>query len=224
MGVDRPHPDQMGVLGGPPVRARHRLVGDWTWVHSPSFRATPLDLKGEAHEHLLAGINQFIGHGWPYSPRAPPGLGWFFYASGALDDRNPWWPAMAPLARYLTRLCWLMRQGAPVSDVLVYVLRRGRSRPAGDGGRWVAGPVARGARGGRGRRDPGDPAGWLGLRPDRRRRPRGPSADGSRPVIISGATALSARPDWFETYRRRWHRDHGGFRRRHRGRNGLWAG
>ncbi len=46
----------------------------WTWVHSPSFRATPLDLKGEAHEHLLAGINQFIGHGWPYSPRpTPPG-------------------------------------------------------------------------------------------------------------------------------------------------------
>ena len=41
----------------------------WTWVHSPSYRATPLDLKGEAHEHLLAGINQLIGHGWPYSPR-----------------------------------------------------------------------------------------------------------------------------------------------------------
>ena len=40
----------------------------WTWVHSPSYRATPLDLQGEAHEHLLAGINQFIGHGWPYSP------------------------------------------------------------------------------------------------------------------------------------------------------------
>ena len=48
----------------------------WTWVHSPSFRATPLDLKGEAHEHLLAGINQFIGHGWPYSPpERCPGLG-----------------------------------------------------------------------------------------------------------------------------------------------------
>ena len=29
----------------------------WTWVHSPSFRATPLDLKGEAHEHLLNGVN-----------------------------------------------------------------------------------------------------------------------------------------------------------------------
>ena len=43
----RPH------LGVPIVSAE-----TWTWVHSPSFRATPLDLKGEAHEHFLLGINQ----------------------------------------------------------------------------------------------------------------------------------------------------------------------
>ena len=93
----------------------------WTWVHSPSFRATPLDLKGEAHEHLLNGINLLIGHGWPYSPADAPGLGWFFYAAGAIDDRNPWWPAMPQLNAYLSRLCWLMRQGEPVADVAVYV-------------------------------------------------------------------------------------------------------
>jgi hypothetical protein len=93
----------------------------WTWVHSPSFRATPLDLKGEAHEHLLNGVNQLIGHGWPYSPTDAPGLGWFFYASGALDDRNPWWPAMPELARYLSRLCWLLQQGEAVADVALYV-------------------------------------------------------------------------------------------------------
>ena len=93
----------------------------WTWVHSPSFRATPLDLKGEAHEHLLNGINQLIGHGWPYSPSDAPGLGWFFYASGALDDRNPWWPVMPDLTRYLGRLCWLLQQGEPVADVALYV-------------------------------------------------------------------------------------------------------
>ena len=93
----------------------------WTWVHSPSFRAIPLDLKGEAHDHLLNGINQLIGHGWPYSPADAPGLGWFFYAAGALDDRNPWWPAMPELARYLSRLCWLLRQGEPTADIALYV-------------------------------------------------------------------------------------------------------
>ena len=93
----------------------------WTWVHSPTFRATPLDLQGEAHQHFLNGVNHLIGHGWPYSPADAPGLGWFFYAAGALDDRNPWWPAMPGLARYLQRLCWLLRQGTPVRDISVYV-------------------------------------------------------------------------------------------------------
>lgn len=93
----------------------------WTWVHSPSFRATPLDLKGEAHEHFLLGINQFVGHGWPYSPPDAPGLGWYFYAAGALDDRNPWWPAMPALNAYLTRLGWLLRQGEPAADVKLYL-------------------------------------------------------------------------------------------------------
>lgn len=96
----------------------------WTWVHSPSFRATPLDLKGEAHENLLLGINQFIGHGWPYSRPDAEGLGWIFYAAGALDDRNPWWPAAPALNRYLQRLSWLMRQGERVSDVAVYAPAR----------------------------------------------------------------------------------------------------
>lgn len=96
----------------------------WTWVHSPSFRATPLDLKGEAHQHFLGGINQIIGHGWPYSPPDAPGPGWFFYASGALDDRNPWWVAMPEVTRYVTRLSWLLRRGEHVADALLYLPNR----------------------------------------------------------------------------------------------------
>lgn len=93
----------------------------WTWVHSPSFRATPLDLLAEAHEHLLNGVTLLVGHGWPYSPSEAPGLGWFFYAAGCLDDRNPWWPAMPELTAYLARLGRLLQQGERVSDVAVYV-------------------------------------------------------------------------------------------------------
>ena len=93
----------------------------WTWVHSPSFRATPLDLKGEAHEHFLLGINRLIGHGWPYTAPDARGLGWFFYASGALDDRNTWWAAMPSLTAYLARLSNLLQQGEPVRDVLLYL-------------------------------------------------------------------------------------------------------
>jgi hypothetical protein len=100
----------------------------WTWVHSPSLAATPLDLVGEAHEHLLLGVNQLIGHGWPYSPSGAQPPGWIFYAAGALSDANPWWPAMPALARYLQRLCWLLRQGDPVVDIALYVPARDASR------------------------------------------------------------------------------------------------
>lgn len=92
----------------------------WTWIHSPSFRATPLDMKGEAHEHFLLGINQLIGHGWPYSPPAAGRPGWMLYAAGALGDANPWWPVIPELARYLQRLSFLLRQGEPVADIALY--------------------------------------------------------------------------------------------------------
>jgi hypothetical protein len=91
----------------------------WTWVHSPSFRATPLDLQAEAHDHLLSGITRFIGHGWPYSPPDAPGVGWRFYAAGAIDDRSPWWPAMPQVTASLARLCGALRHGEHAADVAV---------------------------------------------------------------------------------------------------------
>jgi alpha-L-rhamnosidase len=92
----------------------------WTWLHSPAFRATPLDVKAEADQHFLSGINQLIGHGWPYSPPAAGTPGWPFYAAAVLSDKNPWWPVMPDLAAYLQRVSFLLRQGEPVADVALY--------------------------------------------------------------------------------------------------------
>ena len=89
----------------------------WTWLHSPSFMASPLDLKAEADRHFLQGVNQLIGHGWPYSPPSAGDPGWRFYAAGVFSDRNPWWMVMPDLARSFQRLSFLMRQGTPVVDV-----------------------------------------------------------------------------------------------------------
>lgn len=103
----------------------------WTWNHSPSFRSTPLDILGEAHDHLLMGINQFVGHGWPTSARPEPHsadepaeLGRVFYASTALDERNAWWDAAPALWGTLHRLSWIMRQGQRDSQVGIYVPAR----------------------------------------------------------------------------------------------------
>ena len=97
----------------------------WTWLHSPSFAATPLDLKAEADRHFLMGVNQLIGHGWPSTPagvdNADWRFNWRFYAAGAFNDRNPWWIAMPDVSRYLQRVSALLREGRPVNDVALYL-------------------------------------------------------------------------------------------------------
>jgi len=91
----------------------------WTWLHSPAFRATPLDMKAEADLHFLQGINQLIGHGWPYSPESAGEPGWRMYAAGAFNAHNPWFPVMPDLARYLQRVSFALRLGEPTNDVAI---------------------------------------------------------------------------------------------------------
>lgn len=93
----------------------------WTWLHSPSFRATPLDVKAEADLHFLQGINQLIGHGWPYTAPGVEYPGWRFYAAGVFNEKNPWWIVMPDVAKYLQRVSFLMRQGKPANDVALYL-------------------------------------------------------------------------------------------------------
>lgn len=93
----------------------------FTWLHKGAFRATPLDIKAEADVLLLQGVNQFVVHGWPYSPPKVPEPGWALYAAAVFNDHNPWWPVMADVNLYLQRLSWLLRQGENVADVALYV-------------------------------------------------------------------------------------------------------
>ena len=93
----------------------------WTWLHSPAFRATPLDMKAEADLHFVQGINQFVGHGWAYSPASAGEPGWRFYAAAVFNEHNPWWIVMPDATRYFQRVSWLMRQGKPANDVAIYL-------------------------------------------------------------------------------------------------------
>ena len=102
-----------GHLFGKPVISSET----WTWLHSPAFRATPLDMKAEADLHFLQGINQLVGHGWPYSPQMAGEPGWRMYAAGAFNAHNPWWFAMPDLTAYLQRVSFALRQGKPANDV-----------------------------------------------------------------------------------------------------------
>jgi hypothetical protein len=101
----------------------HNLTSSetWTWLHSPPFRATPLDMKAEADRFFLQGINQLMGHGWPYSPASAGEPGWNFYAAGAFNAHNPWWIVMPDVMSYMQRVSWALRQGQPDNDVAVYL-------------------------------------------------------------------------------------------------------
>ncbi len=104
-----------GHLFGHPVISSET----WTWLHSPAFHATPLDMKTEADIHFLQGINQLVGHGWPYSPKEAGEPGWRMYAAGALNEHNPWFLVMPDLTAYLQRVSFALRQGKPANDVAV---------------------------------------------------------------------------------------------------------
>ncbi|HEY6412106.1 MAG TPA: glycosyl hydrolase, partial [Edaphobacter sp.] len=89
----------------------------FTWLHSPVFRATPLDMKAEADIAFIMGENQIIGHGWPYSPPQVSEPGWSLYAAAVFNDHNPWHPVMYDVTRYIQRISFLLRQGQPANQV-----------------------------------------------------------------------------------------------------------
>ena len=93
----------------------------FTWLHSPVFRATPLDMKTEADIDFIMGENQIIGHGWPYSPSPGkvPEPGWSLYAAASFNEHNPWHPVLPDVALYIQRISWLLRQGQPANQVAI---------------------------------------------------------------------------------------------------------
>jgi hypothetical protein len=93
----------------------------FTWLHSPAFRATPLDMKVEADHMFLLGVNQIIGHGWPYSPPIAGEPGFSLYAAAVFNNHNPWFPVMPDITKYLQRISWLLRQGEPANDVAILI-------------------------------------------------------------------------------------------------------
>ena len=93
----------------------------FTWLHSPVFRATPLDMKAEADIDFIMGENQLIFHGWPYSAPAGevPEPGWSLYAAASFNEHNPWHPVMSDVDRYIARISGLLRQGQPANQVAI---------------------------------------------------------------------------------------------------------
>ena len=74
-------------------------------------------MKAEVDLHFLVGVNQIIGHGWPYSAPQVGEPGWSLYAAAVFNDHNPWHPVMPDVTRYIERTSFLLRQGQPANQV-----------------------------------------------------------------------------------------------------------
>ncbi|MDR0394843.1 MAG: hypothetical protein LBH77_06765 [Tannerella sp.] len=82
----------------------------------------PWVMKYEADFALAKGVNQFYIHGFyhnPFSDEYQPGLTMGYF--GTQHCRHlTWWPFAGAWHNYLARCSYMMRQGTPVADALVY--------------------------------------------------------------------------------------------------------
>ena len=102
------------VTGKPLASAE---TGTWLAEH---FTETLADLKYQADDMFLAGINHIVYQGTTYSPDSAAWPGWCFYASMEMNPRNSIWHDVATVNEYITRCQSILQAGKPDNDVLVY--------------------------------------------------------------------------------------------------------
>jgi hypothetical protein len=104
------------------------IVGSESFVWPGAlYQTTPKKMKIAADELLTAGVNAIVYHGFPYVVPSLPAPGWHpfngkgdgNYAS-QLNELNPFWPFLAQLNGYITRLQYISQIGANVAAVGLY--------------------------------------------------------------------------------------------------------
>jgi len=91
----------------------------FTWLDE-HWTVTSSDMVRATNRFFLAGINHMFFHGTCYSPADAEWPGWLFYASTQINNRNPLWPELPTLFKYIERSQTILQQAKPQSDVLIY--------------------------------------------------------------------------------------------------------
>lgn len=90
-----------------------------TWL-GEHFRVPLADVKDQADQLFLSGVNHLFYHGTPFSPADAEWPGWLFYASTHFAPTNTWWRDFPALNTYFTRCQSFLQAGRPDNDVLLY--------------------------------------------------------------------------------------------------------
>ena len=98
-----------------------------------AYSVTPTEMRRRTDLIIAGGVNSMILHGMNYRFHAEDWPGWHAFQpspfslgfSGPLNETNPVWPAMKPLAAYMGRLQAVMQAGEPVVPVAWFYGRYG---------------------------------------------------------------------------------------------------
>jgi hypothetical protein len=102
---------------------KKRVLAEYaTWAGIPNrFTDTLDDLKLIADLQFLTGMTELGASTLPYSPPAAGFPGWQDYAGAAFGLNQTWWRFFGNLTAYVQRASFVLEQGRPVSDVLLYL-------------------------------------------------------------------------------------------------------
>ena len=91
----------------------------YTWLEE-HWTVTTSDMVRATNRFFLAGINHMFFHGTCYSPQDAEWPGWVFYASTQVNNRNPLWPELPTMFKYIERSQTILQQSKPQNDLLIY--------------------------------------------------------------------------------------------------------
>ena len=92
----------------------------YTFLHPERYRTTLEEMKIASDAFLRDGVTQFYNHGYIYSPEMHVAPSRDMPWANRISHWNTWWKYYHHLTAYLTRSCYLLRQGQFAGDVLVY--------------------------------------------------------------------------------------------------------
>lgn len=102
------------------------LVGSESFVWTNAlYQTTPEKVKVTADQLLTAGVNAIVYHGFAYVFPGLPAPGWHPFSgmngsgnySSQINQFNPFWPYLAQLNAYITRLQFVSQEGRNVAAV-----------------------------------------------------------------------------------------------------------
>jgi len=97
-----------------------KLVDQEAFTSWEMWQEGPCDLKSIADNSFCNGMNKITMHTFPHHPDGNHNPGWAFYAGTHMGPGRVWWPKVKPFMDYLSRCCYLLRQGLFVGDVCYY--------------------------------------------------------------------------------------------------------